>query len=175
VNSDFAYSRQGHDHDGQGLPGSTRNALKRLDNQVLPAVRSRLETYHRRGRARRESVHLRQGSSSFRPFVSILTVGQGAPNAILKLAELQGEQARAFRDKAQEFAHRGFRSLGVAVQEQGGKWQVLGMLPMFDPPRSDTAQTIEEALALGVRIKMLTGDAVAIAKVRIVPCTQMRC
>jgi H+-transporting ATPase len=52
---------------------------------------------------------------------------------------------------------------------------VLGILPMFDPPRSDTAQTIEEALALGVRIKMLTGDAVAIAKVRIVLCAQMRC
>jgi H+-transporting ATPase len=35
---------------------------------------------------------------------------------------------------------------------------------MFDPPRRDTAQTIDEAFDLGVRIKMLTGDAVAIAK-----------
>jgi H+-transporting ATPase len=38
-----------------------------------------------------------------------------------------------------DFAGRGFRSLGVAVKEGGGEWQVLGILPMFDPPRSDTA------------------------------------
>ena len=34
----------------------------------------------------------------------------------------------------------------------------------FDPPRLDTAETIAEAGDLGVRVKMLTGDAVAIAK-----------
>jgi H+-transporting ATPase len=74
------------------------------------------------------------------------------------------EKAKVYKDTSQDFASRGFRSLGVAVQEQGGEWQVLGILPMFDPPRRDTAQTIDEALNLGVRIKMLTGDAVAIAK-----------
>lgn len=35
---------------------------------------------------------------------------------------------------------------------------------MFDPPREDTAQTITEAQQLGVPVKMLTGDAIAIAK-----------
>ena len=47
--------------------------------------------------------------------------------------------------KVSEFARRGFRSLGVAVKEGGGDWKLLGMLPMFDPPREDTASTIAEA------------------------------
>jgi hypothetical protein len=44
-----------------------------------------------------------------------------------------------YRSTAQEFAQRGFRSLGVAVKEDGGEWELLGILCMFDPPRADTA------------------------------------
>jgi len=69
-----------------------------------------------------------------------------------------------YKQKALEFARRGFRSLGVAVQKEGEPWQLLGMLSMFDPPREDTAHTIAEAQNLGVSVKMLTGDAIAIAK-----------
>ena len=36
------------------------------------------------------------------------------------------------------FAKRGFRSLSVALDEDG-QWKLLGRLPMFDPPRGDTA------------------------------------
>ncbi|GAM36219.1 plasma membraneH+-ATPase [Talaromyces pinophilus] len=50
------------------------------------------------------------------------------------------------------------------VTKEGEDWQLLGMMPMFDPPREDTAQTISEAQALGISVKMLTGDAIAIAK-----------
>ncbi|KAJ5918390.1 hypothetical protein N7454_010765 [Penicillium verhagenii] len=70
---------------------------------------------------------------------------KGAPKAILNMSECSEEEAKLYRDKATEFARRGFRSLGVAVQKEGEPWQLLGMYPMFDPP-------------------MLTGDAIAIAK-----------
>lgn len=89
---------------------------------------------------------------------------KGAPKAILSLTSCSVEAANLFKSKAAEFARRGFRSLGVAVQEGDGVWQLLGMLPMFDPPREDTAHTIAEAQLLGLRVKMLTGDAIAIAK-----------
>ena len=69
-----------------------------------------------------------------------------------------------FSEKATDFARRGFRSLGVAVKEGDKDWQLLGMMPMFDPPREDTASTIAEAQTLGLQVKMLTGDAIAIAK-----------
>lgn len=44
-----------------------------------------------------------------------------------------------YRDKAQDFARRGFRSLGVAIKEDGKEWELLGIMSMSDPPRSDTA------------------------------------
>jgi H+-transporting ATPase len=89
---------------------------------------------------------------------------KGAPKAILNLTECSKEDADMYKAKTTEFARRGFRSLGVAVKEGDGAWQLLGMLPMFDPPRDDTASTIAEAQVLGLSIKMLTGDAIAIAK-----------
>ncbi|KAJ5613608.1 Plasma membrane ATPase [Penicillium herquei] len=58
---------------------------------------------------------------------------KGAPKAILNMSECSEEEAQMYRDKASEFARRGFRSLGVAVQKEGEPWQLLGMYPMFDP------------------------------------------
>ncbi|KAG0479467.1 hypothetical protein HPP92_010325 [Vanilla planifolia] len=46
----------------------------------------------------------------------------------------------------------------------GGPWQFVGLLPLFDPPRHDSAETIRRALNLGVNVKMITGDQLAIAK-----------
>lgn len=92
------------------------------------------------------------------------TCAKGAPKALLNMSECSEDEARLFRDKATEFARRGFRSLGVAVQKEGEPWQLLGMYPMFDPPREDTAHTIAVAQQLGLSVKMLTGDAIAIAK-----------
>jgi H+-transporting ATPase len=92
------------------------------------------------------------------------TCAKGAPKAILALSNCSKEDADLFKAKATEFARRGFRSLGVAVKKEGEEWTLLGMLSMFDPPREDTAQTIAEAQTLGLAVKMLTGDAIAIAK-----------
>ena len=67
-------------------------------------------------------------------------------------------------DKAvNEFAARGFRSLGVARADGEGQWQFLGVLPLFDPPREDAKATIATAVKMGVKIKMVTGDQLAIA------------
>ncbi|KAJ5239416.1 plasma membrane ATPase [Penicillium chermesinum] len=70
----------------------------------------------------------------------------------------------AYNSKVKEFASRGFRSLGVARKCEAGSWELLGIMPCLDPPRFDTASTIKEAQHLGLSIKMLTGDAIAIAK-----------
>lgn len=59
------------------------------------------------------------------------------------------EQAIKMRDDVKEFARRGFRSLAVAVDLHGKGFQLLGLLPIFDPPRSDTAETIRKAMKLG--------------------------
>jgi H+-transporting ATPase len=91
-------------------------------------------------------------------------VTKGAPQVILALAA-NGTQIKAAADKAvNDFAARGFRSLGVARADGDGDWQFVGVLPLFDPPRDDAAATIATAASMGVTVKMVTGDALAIAK-----------
>jgi len=46
----------------------------------------------------------------------------------------------------------------------GGPWQFVGLLPLFDPPRHNSVETIRRALNLGVNVKMITGDQLAIGK-----------
>jgi H+-transporting ATPase len=83
---------------------------------------------------------------------------------ILKLAN-NADQIRSEVDQAiAEFAKRGFRSLGVARADDQDNWQFLGILPLFDPPRSDSQLMIQAVRKLGVNLKMLTGDQQAIAR-----------
>ncbi len=63
-----------------------------------------------------------------------------------------------------EFAEKGYRALGVARKGPDGTWQYLGLIGLFDPPREDSAATVTEAKKLGVNVKMVTGDHIAIAK-----------
>jgi len=91
-------------------------------------------------------------------------VTKGAPQVILQLAANTAEVKPAVDEAVNEFAARGFRSLGVARADQDGQWRFLGVLPLFDPPRDDAKATIATALKMGVKIKMVTGDALAIAK-----------
>ena len=91
-------------------------------------------------------------------------VTKGAPQVILKLSA-NVEQVKPAAEKAvNEFAARGFRSLGVARAEGDGGWQFAGVLSLFDPPRVDAKATVANAAQMGVKIKMVTGDQIAIAQ-----------
>jgi H+-transporting ATPase len=89
---------------------------------------------------------------------------KGAPQVILELSANAGQVKADVDRTVNEFAARGFRSLGVARADGNGQWQFIGVLPLFDPPREDAKATIATALAIGVAIKMVTGDALAIAR-----------
>jgi H+-transporting ATPase len=91
-------------------------------------------------------------------------VSKGAPQVILALIEDSSKVSAQIEQAVNEFARRGFRSLGVARTDQQGKWQFLGILPLYDPPRADSAETIEKAQKMGIQIKMVTGDQIAIGK-----------
>ncbi len=91
-------------------------------------------------------------------------VTKGAPQVILALSA-DAAAVKPEVDKAVEnFAAHGFRSLGVARADANGGWQFQGVLPLFDPPRESAKATIAAARAMGVAVKMLTGDQIAIAK-----------
>jgi len=89
---------------------------------------------------------------------------KGAPQVILELSANAGQVKPAVEKAVNEFAARGFRSLGVARADAQGPWQFLGVLPLFDPPREQAKATIATARQMGVNVKMVTGDQVAIAR-----------
>ena len=92
------------------------------------------------------------------------SVTKGAPQVILALAA-NADQIRANVDQAvNDFAARGYRALGVAQTDAQGQWQFLAILPLYDPPREDSKATLDTAKQMGVRVKMVTGDQVAIGK-----------
>jgi H+-transporting ATPase len=97
------------------------------------------------------------GSASFK-------VTKGAPQVILALASNAIEVKPSVDKAVEENARRGFRSLGVARADEGQGWKFLGLLSLYDPPRDDSKATIEAAQKMGVNVKMVTGDQVAIAK-----------
>jgi H+-transporting ATPase len=91
-------------------------------------------------------------------------VTKGAPQVILALSANAPAVKSAVDKAVDDFAARGFRALGVARADGDGEWRLLGVLPLFDPPRVDAKATVATAAEMGVKIKMVTGDALAIAR-----------
>ena len=91
-------------------------------------------------------------------------VTKGAPQVIQAMSANAAAVKGAVDKAVDDFAARGFRALGVARADADGKWRLLGVLPLFDPPRDDAKSTIATAAEMGVKIKMVTGDALAIAR-----------
>ena len=111
-----------------------------------------------------DAVHKRTEAAVKGPDGKAFKVTKGAPQVILALSANAGEVKPVVDKAVNDFAARGFRSLGVARAEGDGKWQFLGVLPLFDPPRDDAKSTIATAQHMGVKVKMVTGDALAIAQ-----------
>ena len=134
------------------------------------AVRSGLKDSHEADRFRVlhfqpfDPVHKRTEALVAAPGNNQFRVSKGAVQVIFGLAANADEVRGGVEQQVQGFAARGFRSLGVARTNPGGTWQFLGVLPLFDPPRPDSKQTIATAEKMGVKVKMVTGDQLAIAK-----------
>ncbi|MGB8842664.1 MAG: plasma-membrane proton-efflux P-type ATPase [Aliidongia sp.] len=111
-----------------------------------------------------DPVHKRTEATIKAADGSTFKVTKGAPQVILELAANSPAVKASVTKAVDDFAARGFRALGVARAEGTGKWQLLGVLPLFDPPRDDAKSTVATAAQMGVKIKMVTGDALAIAR-----------
>jgi H+-transporting ATPase len=91
-------------------------------------------------------------------------VTKGAPQVILDLCRPEAETLEAANQAVEGFARQGYRTLGVGRCGPKGDWQFLGILPLYDPPREDSKETIQHAKEQGIQVKMVTGDNLAIAK-----------
>ncbi|MCV7093021.1 plasma-membrane proton-efflux P-type ATPase [Mycobacterium interjectum] len=90
-------------------------------------------------------------------------VSKGAPQVIAALCDGDGATTEV-NDVVGRFATHGHRSLGVAKTDADGSWRLMGVLALADPPRDDSAATITAAKELGIDVKMVTGDQVAIGR-----------
>ena len=111
-----------------------------------------------------DPVHKRTEATVKAADGSTFKVTKGAPQVILELSTNSAAEKVTVTKAVNDFAARGFRALGVARTDGDGKWQLLGVLPLFDPPRADAKSIVAIAAQMGVKIKMVTGDALAIAK-----------
>lgn len=92
-----------------------------------------------------------------------LIVTKGAPQVILNLSG-SNIKPETVLNPVNDFAEKGYRTLGVAVKKKDDKnFSYVGLIPLFDPPRDDAKDTIANAQDLGLDVKMVTGDNVAIA------------
>ena len=91
-------------------------------------------------------------------------VAKGAPQIILSLVANKTEVANKIDEYVNAFAAKGHRALGVAKADKKGKWEYVGLIALYDPPREDSGDTIKTAQSMGVQVKMITGDHIAIAK-----------
>ncbi len=108
------------------------------------------------GKRTEATVHAQDGGE-FR-------TSKGAPQVIIELAADAAAIRAHVNEAVDQFAARGFRSLGVAQYDDVNQWRFLGVLPLFDPPREQAKATIAAARQMGVNVKMVTGDAIAIAR-----------
>ena len=93
-------------------------------------------------------------------------VVKGAPQVILSLCKVDDETGKNVNTNVESLSKKGYRTLAVAKSEDNDldNLKLVGLLPLADPPRPDSKETIGELKRLGVKTKMLTGDNVAIAR-----------
>ena len=93
-----------------------------------------------------------------------LRVMKGAVRTVAEACGLQLPAIEALEARVSESALKGYRTLAVARGPEAGASQLLGLVTLYDPPRPDAQQLIAKLHDLGVPVKMLTGDALAVAR-----------
>ena len=150
LNAALASRTEGGDTIDAAVLAALRDPAQLKTYQIVRfiSVRSGEQTNPGRGEARHRGLQGLQGGAAGNP-----------------RSHRAGSSTRAKVEKEVErLAAKGYRTLGVARTDLAGKWELLGLLPMSDPPRDDSASTIATARRMGLQVRMVTGDNVAIAR-----------
>ena len=89
---------------------------------------------------------------------------KGAAQVLLSMTELSDEAARNINQNVDQLAAKGYRTLAVGRRRGEAPLELLGLIPLYDPPRDDSKEVITEMQDYGVEVKMVTGDNLAIAR-----------
>jgi H+-transporting ATPase len=92
------------------------------------------------------------------------TAVKGAAQVLLGMARLSSDENKRVSDKVEELGGKGYRTLAVGVRRGESALELLGLIPLYDPPRADSREVIADMQAHGIAVKMVTGDNAAIAR-----------
>ncbi len=106
---------------------------------------------------KRTEAQIEKGAERF-------TATKGAPQVVLAMAELPEAEAREINLTVDRLAAQGYRTLAVGRRRGEAPLEVVGLIPLYDPPRDDSKQVIADMQDHGVEVKMVTGDNLAIAR-----------
>ncbi len=138
-----------------------------IDEATLEGLqdRNRLAAFRQTAFVPFDPVHKRTEATIQDTSGRTFQVAKGAPQVIMQMAGLSGEEQNRAQQVVDAFAQQGYRALGVARKDSSDAgWTFLGILSLFDPPREDSAATIASARDYGVNVKMVTGDNLSIAR-----------
>lgn len=137
-----------------------------IDDAILgsPGVGPLVQGFRRSAFAPFDPVRKRTEATLVDPQGRRVRVSKGAPQAILALTGGGAEEKAALDQAVEKVARHGYRALGVARSVEDGPWVYLGVIPLFDPLRTDSAEVVDGLRAMGVQVKMVTGDQAAIAR-----------
>ncbi len=92
-----------------------------------------------------------------------IRVMKGAVRTVAEACGLSAAEVESLEVRVSAAAAKGYRTMAVARGAEGSVPILIGLVSLYDPPRPDASQLIATLLELGVPVKMLTGDALAVA------------
>ena len=107
--------------------------------------------------SRRTEAVVEQNGRRFR-------VMKGAVRTIAETCGLKPPEIEPLEARVSESAAKGYRTLAVARCPETGAPELIGLVALYDPARPDAKQLITELRDLGIAVKMLTGDALPVAR-----------
>ncbi len=95
---------------------------------------------------------------------SHFTAIKGAAQVLIDMSDLPDAEISNLRQIVDQLASKGYRTLAVGKKVDDAPVTIIGLIPLYDPPRADSRQVINNMRSYGVRVKMVTGDHIAIAR-----------
>lgn len=97
-----------------------------------------------------------------------IIAAKGAPEAMMAVSNLSGEQKKELKLKIASLAAEGYRVLGVGISKfEGTDWPkkqqdfrfvFKGLLAFYDPPKANIEKVFQDFYNAGIAVKIITGD-----------------
>jgi H+-transporting ATPase len=94
---------------------------------------------------------------------SVVKSSKGAVNTLMDDCNCKNDIRASVAEAVASAGLEGHRVIAVAGGTESS-FRLAGLLVMADPPRADTKDTVDKLHSLGIRVIMLTGDAIAIGR-----------